>query len=245
MTDRLDFTATWDETRQLLRSHGEGVGAIAGAMLFLPDWVANMFMQTEQLSDKATISEVAAQWQAMAAANWYILLPAFLCSLLGTVALYVLLARSDLPKIGDAIRAALVLLPTYFLAQLLSGLIFGLGLLVLILPGLYLIGRFAPLGAVIATGQSGVIGSIERTLAITRGNGWVSFLLLFLVMLVAFVVLSVASLAIKLPLALVVGPEGIPLVTHALGAFSNMVFSVITVALSVAIYRQLTAQPNI
>lgn len=240
MTNRLDFTATWDDARNLLRVHGEGVGAIAGFLLFLPDWVANMLVRSEQLPADAAISDIVANWQEMAAANWYILIPAMLCSLLGTIALYVLLTRKDLPRIGDALRVAVTLIPVYLLAQILSGLAMGLGLIMLILPGLYLMGRLAPLGAVIAGEKPTVSEALARSWQLTHGHGWMIFLLMLMVLLVAFVLIMVATLAIKIPLALVAGPEGVPIVSHALNAFTNMIFSVISIALTVAIYRQLT-----
>ena len=243
MTRKLDFSVTWAGTRALLDAHKEGLTAFAGLLLFLPDWAGRLFAGEPDMEGVSTPAAMLGAIQDYYASNWAILLPTGLVSFFGAVAIYVLLVRRDVPTNGAALGRALALLPFYFVVQLVGGLITFAAMLLLIVPALYVSGRFSVLGAVaIGESERGLTGSISRAWDLTSGNGWAAFGLVLIVALVSGLIAAVTGLMVGLFCRLIVGPEGIPFVETGIDAAFGAAISTIMLALSVSIYRQLSAQ---
>ena len=242
MNRKLDYSSVWKDTQALLNTHREGVGAISGLFLFVPDWVSRLFAGQPDLEGASTPAEILAAFQVYYAGNWLTLLPTGLLSFFGAVAIYVLLTRRDLATIGSALGKALALLPFYFIVQLAGGLITLAGFLALILPGMYLAGRLTPLGAVaVAETKRGFSGTIARVWNLTRGNGWSIFFLTLVVALVASLTAMIIGLFVGLACRLLVGAEGVPFIETGVDAALGAVIATLMVSLSVAIYRNLAA----
>lgn len=129
----------------------------------------------------------------------------------------------------DALAAAFALFPAYLLAFLAYGLIGGFGLLLFLLPGLYIAARMLPLAAVAAL-EGGSAGTmLRRTWALTEGHGanllWfltiATFAAVFGLLLAGAVAGAVASVATLL------GAEPLGhFASAALGGFYAMLVSV-------------------
>jgi hypothetical protein len=242
MSRKLDYSEAWADTKALLRSQRDGVAAIAGALWFFPARLSSFLTRDVEQVRVQTLAEAVEALRALFAASWYITLPTMLIGLWGTVALYALLTRRDLPHVGDALRLAAALIPVYFITQLLAALAIWLGFMLFILPGFYVIARLVPLAAVVvAEPKRGVIGSLKRAWELTDAQGWRIALLFFVVILVTMITYFVASLMIELPVALVVGRGGVPLLSSAIEAAGNTVINLISLGLTTAIYKQLTS----
>lgn len=245
MNRKLDYSSVWKETQAQLNAHREGVGAISGLFLFVPDWVSRLFAGQPDLEGASTPAEILAAFQTYYADNWPTLLPTGLLSFFGAVAIYVLLTRKDLTTIGSALGKALALLPFYFIVQLAGGLITLAGFLALILPGFYLAGRLTPLGAVaVAETERGFSGSIARAWDLTRGNGWATFLLTLVVALVASLTAMIIGILVGLVTRLLAGSDGVPFIETGIDAALGAVIATLMVSLTVAIYRALSAQDD-
>ena len=242
MNHKLDYSSVWKETQTQLASHREGVAAIAGAFLFLPDWVARLFSGQPDLEGIKTPAAMMAAFQDFYAENWPLLLPTGLITLFGAAAIYILLTRQDMPTVGAALRQALILLPFYFLMQLIGGFATLVGVLLLILPGLYLAGRLTPLAPLtVAETERGVSGIIARSWELSRGNGWSIFLLTFVVALTASLAAMVIGVLIGVVCRLIAGPDGVAIVETGVDAALGAAIATIMISLSVAIYRHLSA----
>lgn len=242
MTRPLDYSLAWNDAKALLRGQRDGVIAIAGALWFFPAWLSGFLTRDVEAAPAQNLAELLASVQRMLTENWYITLPTMLIGLWGTVALYALLTRQDLAKVGDALRLGLALLPVYFLAQLMSGWAIMLGMILFILPGLYMIGRLLPVGAVIvAEPARGVLGGLRHGWSLTQGQGWRVTLFFLVIMIVAAIAYFVASLFIELPVTLAVGRGGVPLLSAAVEAAGSTVINLLSLGVSVAVYRQLSA----
>jgi hypothetical protein len=240
---KLDYSLTWQAAKAQLMVHREGAGAIAALFLFLPDWIARLFAGQPDMEGVTTPNGWIAAFQAYYSEHWTLLLPTGLLSFFGAVALYVLLTRNDLPTVGSALGKAVALLPYYFIVQLAGGLVTLGGLLLLILPGLYLAGRLTPLGAVsVAETERGLAGALSRAWELTRGNGWATLLLTFVVALVASLTALIIGLLVGLLCRLIAGAEGVPLVETGVDAALGAGITTLMLSLSVAIYRQLDGQ---
>jgi hypothetical protein len=239
----LDYSATWAETTASLNAHKEALGAIAGLLLFIPNWVQGMLIGKLNVDGLAPGTN---PWGIIAehvGAYWYLYIPMILMSLVGSASIYALLTRKDLPRVGDAVMAGLAVTPIYFLSQLVVGFGTGMALIALIIPGLYVIGRLTPAApALVAMPSRGVLGSITYAWELTRNNGWAVFGLLVVVAIVAGISMLVIQLISNLVITLVAGPEGIPLLQTGIAAVTETVVTVLMSGLGVAIYHQLAGQ---
>lgn len=243
MNRTLDYSSVWHDTKAQLAAHREGVGAVSGLFLFLPDWIARLFAGHPDLEGATTPVQMLGAFQSYYFENWQLLLPTGLLGFFGAVAIYVLLTRVDLTTIGSALGKALALLPFYFIVQLAGGLVLLGGFLLLLLPGMYLSGRLTPLGAmVVAETGRGFRGIFMRTWELTRGNGWSVFFLTLVVALVASLTAMIAGLLVRLLCSLLAGPDGVPFIETGIDAAFSAVIATLMISLTVAIYRHLSAQ---
>ena len=88
--------------------------------------------------------------------------------------------RADM-SIGDTVRAAVPYLGAVAGASILAGIAITIGLILIIVPGLYLITIWAVIVPVIVLEQSGAMASFGRSQRLVRGNGWHVFGTLVLV----------------------------------------------------------------
>jgi hypothetical protein len=101
--------------------------------------------------------------------------------------------RADL-SIGDTVRAAVPYLGRVAGASILAGIAITIGLILLIVPGLYLITIWAVIVPVIVLEGTGALASFGRSQQLVRGNGWHVFGTLVL----AYIILLVVGLILGL-----------------------------------------------
>jgi hypothetical protein len=239
----LDYSATWAETTASLVTHKEALGAIAGLMIFLPNWIQGMIVRKLDLD---SVKPGPAFWTLIGehfSGYWYVYLPIMLLSIAGAASIYTLLTRKDLPRVGDAVTAGLLIAPVYFLSQLVVGLGTMLATLAFIIPGLYVSARLMPAApALVAQPSRGAMGAISHAWDLTRNVGWAVFGLIFVVAIVAGISLLVVQLISNLVITLATGPEGIPLLQTGITAATETLMTVILMALGTAVYHQLSGQ---
>ena len=97
-------------------------------------------------------------------------------------------------SIGETVRAATPYLGSVALASILAGIGIMIGLILIIVPGLYLITIWAVIVPVIVIEGSGVLASFGRSHQLVRGRGWHVFATLVLV----YVILLVVNLVLGL-----------------------------------------------
>lgn len=243
MPKNLDYSAAWADATGLLSAHREAVVAIAGFFLFAVSWASTFLVPAPDVEGLDTLTEILAVIQTHFAAHWMIILPVTLIGSYGGFALYVLLSKQNLPKVGDALTIALSRFLPYFVASLILGWLTVLGLAAFLIPGLYLVARFIALPTAMASNtQLGVVGGIKETWAVTADIGWKTFFLLFVVALVTWLIALVVNMVIGLICVLVAGPEGVPLLQTGVAALLSTAQGVILIALVTAIYWQLKPQ---
>ena len=106
--------------------------------------------------------------------------------------------RADL-SLSETVKAATPYIWTVVGASILAGIAITIGLILLIVPGLFLITIWAVIVPVIVLERAGVFASFGRSQQLVRGNGWHVFGTLVLVFIILFVVdfvLSVIFLAL-------------------------------------------------
>lgn len=239
----MSFSRVWDDTLSMLRANAGLLAAIGGAFLFLPDLLLSRFAPAP--GDATTPAEFMEQMQAYFQANVGWLLLSAVVNAIGAIAIYLLLLRTPRLTVGAAVAAALPILPFYFLMTIGFNLAVGLGFLLFILPGIYLLGRLVLASPVLVTEMPrSPGGALARAWSLSRGRGWQIALMVLLVYIVAGLVTFAIQAALGSIILLLLGNEGIgALLNAALGALVNSVFAVVATVLTAAIYRALTAVP--
>jgi hypothetical protein len=106
--------------------------------------------------------------------------------------------RADM-SIGETVSAATPYIWTVAAASILAGIAITIGLILLIVPGLYLMTIWALIVPAIVIEDAGVFDSFRRSRDLVRGNGWHVFwtlVLVFVIMLVVGIVLGLIFYAL-------------------------------------------------
>lgn len=235
------YTAVWEDTMRMVRAHAALLAPVAGAMIFLPAALIALVFPEPAGQNPATLFRELGDYFA---GIWHWLA---LRALIGTIGTAAILRLVLVPgtRVGDAMVFGVMALPAYFLVSLLSGLIIGFGFLLLIVPGLYLIGRLvsaAPL--LIAQGQ-GPIAAIRGSFRLSKGRGWVVFGLVLIVGFVGAMAAGMASTVTGTILILAAGRETGMAVNAIISAALDTALGVLLLLLYAAIYRALAAGPSV
>jgi hypothetical protein len=247
MPKKLDYRAVWTDARALLAAHREAIAAIAGFFIFMSAWISAFLVPPLTVKDWDDTNQAILEISRYFEANWPVLLPTMLVTTYGSLSLYVLMSGRRLEKVGDALGIAAALFFPYLLTSLLVGWATLAGFFLLIVPGLYLSGRFAILPAVVAQGANvGVNSAVIQTWRITSNCGWA---ILFLMLFVAVLLRIFAGLADDAIIAIcqsIAGEAGVPIVESAVKALFVALEAVAFIVMLVAVNRQLSAQtPNL
>lgn len=238
---RFSPSAGWDEVRGIAARESRLLTALAGVFFLLPGIAVDLFGPR---TEATTFAEFVAAFEPYI--PFFILVS--LVQIVGQIAIWALILAPERPTVGEAIRRGFVLLPFYFLVYLCTNLMIFVGLLFLIVPGLYLATRVAPVGPVfVAENERWPAGAIGRSFAVTRGNAFPIFAFLLIVGIVFLVLLLVTTMVIGtlLPLlGLDMAPGGagaaiLGIVTGIVSAAGTTVFTL----MPIAIYRQLAGDP--
>jgi hypothetical protein len=176
---KIDMAGVLRDAWAMWRTDSDLLLRVAGLFLFLPLLATLLllpamppFAVTPEMSQAAqtALAEQIVAW--ISAYGGWSLLGALIVEAGMLVVLTAYLGR-DRPDVRGAISGAAQLLPRYVLAMILVGFPrLGVLTLVLLLPGLYVLGRMIALGPIlVAERPIGVGGAVARSWALTRGNG--------------------------------------------------------------------------
>lgn len=242
MTMRLNYNQLWTEAVDLVRRNRTVAIALAGALFFLPNLLVGYLAPMAPRAPGVSLLEAML---AHVRTHWPLILAGGLVEMLGTLTLLRLFLKPDGRTVGAVIAASLILLPTMFVASFLSNLAFILGLMLLIVPGIYALGRLALVpAAIVAEDRRNPLDAIRRSVALTRKAGFAIagiFVAIFVLALVADIALSGALGSVAILLA---GRDTGLLVAEAAGAIVWAAASVLQAALATRLYLLLSAAPK-
>lgn len=243
MPKKLDYRAVWTDARALLAAHKEAIAAIAGFFIFMSAWISAFLVPPLIFENLGNSNQAVVEISRYFEANWRVLVPTMLVTIYGSLSLYVLMSGRRLEKVGDALGIAAALFFPYLLASLLVGWATLAGFFLLIIPGLYLSGRFAILPAVVTQDAGdGINKSIIRTWRVTSNCGWAILFLMLFVAVIVRIFAGVADAAIVAICQSIAGEDGIPIVESAVKALFVALEAVAFILMLVAVNRQLSAQ---
>lgn len=239
---KFDMGAAWEDSLVLLKSHNALTGTIAAVFLFLPALAVAWFGPAPiEPAEGATIDQI---YTALQENLWQMLpyqIAIGLFAVVGSVAILRLWLSRAATSVGEALVFAAKLLPTLIAVQILTGLMMGVGFILLIVPFLYLIGRLALVSPIIADrGLFNPIEAISESWRMTRGNGWAIFFFLFLVMVVIVIAMMIVGGIIGAALGADAGVGRI--VSGFFESAIGVVATMVSLAISAAVYRQLAVR---
>ncbi len=97
-------------------------------------------------------------------------------------------------SIGELFASVQPVALTLFLVALLGGLAIGIGFVLLIVPGLFLLTIWALIAPVVVVENTGVLDAFGRSRALVSGHGWTVFGVIALVFVLTIVVAIVAGI---------------------------------------------------
>lgn len=237
---QFSYGAVWNDTVAMLRANASLLIALAGAFLFLPALLSAYLLPPP--TGAADFAEMMAQMQDYTRANWHWSLLVSLVNMVGTLAVYMLLLEPGGRTVGGAIAGAARFVPSYLLLWLLMAVPISIGLLLFVIPGVYLAGRIATSTAVmIGSGSLNPINAVAGSFALTAGRGWAIAGLILIVLVTGFIAM-IAVQAVLGSIFLLVGGgiDGIGgLLVAILNAALGAALSTLIITLLAAIYRAL------
>jgi hypothetical protein len=257
------YNAVWEDTVKLLRQHAPLLAAIAGVFMFLPALLFAVLMPPPepQGNDPARLVELMMVFYRQAA-PWFLV--QFLASIVGTLAmLRLVFARGT--SVGEALVQALKLTPFYLLLMLIFCLAVAIGsmlilvpaamigpvavllaMLLLIVPAFYLIGRIAPVPAVmVAENRRNPIDALRRTFALTEGRGWAIIGLIAVIAVVALIAAGMADTLAGLVFILAAGQHLGKMLASVVASALQAGIATLLVMLYAAIYRALAGRDSV
>lgn len=234
------YGEVWNDTVAALKANASLLVAIAGAFLFLPALLTAYLIPPPEAA--TTIPEMVARMSEYIRTNWHWSFLANIVNMVGTLAIYQLLLAPDGRTVGGTIVDAVRYVPSYFILWILIMVPITVGFFLLIVPGIYLMGRLAISGAVlVGERQLNPIAAVGAAFARTRGKGWTVAGLILLVA-VSGMILMIAVEAVLGSAFLLVGGgrDGVGgLLVAVLNAALGAAFSTVMIVLLAAIYRAL------
>ena len=259
---KLSYNAVWDRTLALLGAHAPLIGAIAGVFIFLPSLLVGYFYPVPQgdASDPEANVELLGTYFA---STWHWQLLALLVTVVGILAILILVLDRSRPTVGAAIASATKLMPFYLLASFIVAVVVFLAAILAVLPfallaatGItvfnllgsvaaivlfgYCWGRVSIIAAVAGLEKPTPLGMIKRTLELTRGHGWSILGLVLLILLAG----GIASLAVVFVIGgllhLLLGAELAEFLVLIVGGAINSALAALLVVTTGSIYTELS-----
>ena len=234
------YGATWDDTVRMFRAHASLIAAVAGVFIFLPAVLISYFQPPPEEQSGQLFQQMIDYFKSNL--HWFILQR--LIQMIGAIAILLLVFGRGQITVGAAIVSGAVLLPSYFAASAISGITIGIGFFLLIVPGLYLVGRLMLSSVVVvAENRWNPIAAIQRSFDLTKGHGWAIVGLILLVAIAGAICVMAITSVLGIMLLLIAGGLG-KLLLLILSAALSSILTVLLLLLCAAIYRQLTADSS-
>ncbi|HEY0594883.1 hypothetical protein [Sphingopyxis sp.] len=240
---KFDMGAAWDDATTLVKAHLPLTGILAGIFFFLPG-MALALLGPAPLAPpaNATPDQLAGLMMADLRQQVPWLLGIAVASTLGSVAILRLwLARAG-TSVGEALTFAFVMIPTLVAIFVIQSFLFGIAFLLLIIPAIYLIGRFAAVYPLLADRElKNPVAALQGSWQMTEGNGWRIAFFVILFMIVLFVVSAIVGGVTSL-----FGTQGSAghVIASAINSAVSAGFGLLNTAVIASIYRQLTVRAD-
>jgi len=181
--DPLSFGQLWPVTLGVVKRHVEVLVPVALAFLFLPQLVFNWHVGDTVSADLFTAGRLPGDLAALA----FLLL----FSLIGQLVISFIAARdgTDGLTLGQVMKRSTLLLLPVLAASMMQGLAVGFGLILFIVPGLWLLSRLVLVVPLIATDVHDPVNAVKTSWRMTDGHA-VKILGMLAILVLGFIMVS-------------------------------------------------------
>lgn len=238
---KLRLGEVFAEAASLWRRERALIMPVAGLFYFVPALALLLLLpdprpQGEPGSEEALESMVAYAWEHAPA-----ILGANFAQLIGAAIMLTLFLAAGRPDLREAIRLMLTRLVPFVACALLTGAALTVSAL-LIVPALYLIGRFFLANAAIASGRAnGPVAAITRSVQLTRGRGWMFFGFSAIIFFVGQTAISLAGAFDHAARQAGMDSAVLHLLFNGVAALAGTAAWIATLLVKVVVYRRLTS----
>lgn len=241
MEKKLDFTAAWKDAIALLKANLETILPIIGVFILLPAIIVG-YMVPEPVMDPAAADSGMGQLMQY----YRDLAPWFVFTIItGTIAyatIYTLVFNSTRPTVGQAFGIGMTFFVPILLANLMGAVAMLVGLIFLVVPGIYFIIKFSLAGpAIVAENIKNPIAALSRSWALTKGNSLYIFAFILIIGIVGVIAFLVLSMIFSAIFAMALPESAAMFAALIVKSILGAVFSTVMIFVIIAIYRQLSA----
>ena len=241
MEKKLDFTAAWNDALALLKANLETILPIIGVLILLPSIIMGYMVPDPVIDPAAGDGGSAVLFQYLNDLGPWLLLSVIL-SILANATIYALIFNASRPTVGEAFAIGATFFVPMLLTALISSLAIGVGMIFLIIPGIYLAIKFSVAGpAIVAENIKNPIAALSRSWALTKGNSLYIFAFYLIIGIVGTIVLVVSSMIFSAIFGLVLPESAAMLVSLIVDSIFAAAFSAVILFITIAVYRQLSA----
>lgn len=236
--NKFTYDAAWADLVAMARANASVLAIIAGAFLFLPNFAQLLLAPPPEVR--------SLDWNGVRQLEEYFSkngLTLILCNLpvwLGSAGILSLLLDPRRLTVGEALLSGMRLLPGVIVLNWLTQFFILVGLLLLIVPGVYLIGRLmlaAPTQMAERIGNP--IKAIQRSFALSNENGWRITGIVMLIAVVAMIAAAAINLVVGIVLSLVLPKAALAIAFAILKSAIGATTALLLLLLGAALYRQL------
>lgn len=240
---KLSIERAWSDAIALLREHAEFLLPVYGLFALVPAVAIALLLPMEATSG-GTPQQLLATLQAYFAANIHWLLLSGLLTAFATATILVTLADPARPTVGQAMGRALALTPAFYVLTIIANIVIGMGLLLLIVPGLYLLGRLT-LGHVhmAAERRMNPLWALGASWNTSKGNGWRIVFLIVLIFVVGLIAGMAAGAVLGVIGGLIGGAETARTVNVVVTTLFSSITALVILLVELTVYRQLAGAP--
>lgn len=240
---KLDAGRAWSDAMSLLSGQREILLTITGFFILLPSLLLNTLRPFVASGSRDALVQELMRWTET---NFLWIIVAAVLAALGRLAILILLLSPERPTVGEALSVGGRLLILFVAMDILIGVMWLGGLLLFVIPWLYLVGRtFLAEAAFVAERVHNPVAAITAGFDASRGNGW-RFFAMVAIIYVAGTILTAAVRSVVGVIGALAGGTGLD---RFLGAFVEAGFgaglSLILVLVSAASWRQLAENRHV
>lgn len=240
---KLSIERAWSDAIAMLRGHAEFLLPVYGLFALVPA-VAIAVLLPMEAGPSATPQQLLAALQAYFAANLHWLILSGLLTAFAAATVLVTLADPARPTVGQAMGRAMALTPAFYVLTIITNIIIGMGFFLLIVPGLYLLGRLT-LGHVhmAAERRMNPLWALGASWNTSSGNGWRIAFLIVLIFVVGLIAGMAAGAVFGVFGGLLGGAETARTVNIIVTTLFSTITGLIILLVQLAAYRQLAGAP--
>ncbi|WP_229956604.1 glycerophosphoryl diester phosphodiesterase membrane domain-containing protein [Parasphingorhabdus litoris] len=227
----------------LLRDHKEAILAIAGVFVFLPTLLMAQFVGEPALDGTEDLNAITAAYSAFFGENALSIILSNLLISFGGFVIFFIIAPSHGGTVGDNLSKALRLFIIFLLANILTGLATFAGLLLFVIPGLYIACRLILVPIIIADhNETNPLEALKGSWDQTKNNGFSILLLILMIAIIGAITVGVVQMLIGVITGLATAGAGWPLIQNVVSALGGSALQILFTVIIGSIYLQLTGQ---